>query len=214
MAMNIYNIGYLTFRLMPFIVVATFVFMSFFNWDVRGIVYLIGVGLACSLAMMINARIPPPSQSLPAQAKCGLISLGENGQVYSNIPLSITTYGFTFFYLLYFILNMAKRATSDGLGNLQQGDIATALQYNIPILVVFPLLIFLESYWIYANNCSPSWLYIAGALALGGAIGLFWGYVVTKMDPNLQIVSASSGVQVCSRPSKTYYQCRVKPKNS
>ena len=35
--------------------------------------------------------------------KCSIISLGDNGNVLSDIPLSIAVYSYTFFYMLIFI---------------------------------------------------------------------------------------------------------------
>jgi hypothetical protein len=208
-----FNLLYLAFRLAPFIIVSSFVLQSILNWDVRGIIYLLGLMIACGCTLLINRF--HKSNGVTLNPKCGIISLGEEtGATISNYPLSMTTYGFTFFYLFYFILNMAKRGTTDGLGNLQQGDVLTAIKYNLPTMIVFPLLIALEFIWILMNACSQNWLYIFASLCVGGIIGLLWGYIVVSIDPNLQIVTSSSGVQVCSRPSKTYYQCRVANKST
>ena len=210
-SVNIYNILYLVFRLAPFIVVVSFLLQSVLNWDIRGIVYLVGLGLACFVNITANKYVKPLNIVDPIiHARCGILSLGPNGTMYSKYPLSITTYGYTFFYIFYWIVKMAQRTSSDGLGNVQKADLASAIKYNIPTFIVFPLLILLESIWINVHKCSPNWIYIFGSLVIGGVVGLFYAYIVSKLSPNMQIVSGGSNMDVCNRQSKVLYKCKAR----
>lgn len=195
---------------MPFVIVCSLVLSSILSWSISGIIYILGLAITCGFTMFVNSRVVPSASALIPNAKCGIISLGENGSTYSNFPLSSVTYAFTFFYIFYFIIGSAKQKTSDGLGNLKKGNLLTVLQYNLPVLILFPVLMALDSFWIVSNNCSPHWLYIVASIMIGCGFGLVWGYIIESMDPSLAIVTSSSGAQVCTRPSKTFYQCRVK----
>ena len=116
MKVGITNILYLAFRLFPFILVTYFTLQSLLNWDLKGIVYLVGLIFACVLSVVfgksgfitegVSGMIPDP--------KCNIITLGESGPL-TNIPLSVTIYSYTFFYLLIFILNLANTTTPGGV---------------------------------------------------------------------------------------------------
>ena len=100
--MNLENIFYLGFRTAPFILVFFFIFQSLLNVDYRGIVYIAGVILTSSLITFLNnivdvifgtGDLQNPTLMNP---KCSVFTLGNDGNVLSKIPLSLSTYSFTF----------------------------------------------------------------------------------------------------------------------
>ena len=209
MAIHVTNVAYLAFRLMPFILVASFVLQSIINWDMKGIVYLAGLMMACGSNVFLNSMAGPSEQPLEPNPTCGLISLGENQTMFSQFPISITVYSYTFWFLFMFILNLARAKKDSNLSQIKSADLATALQENIPILIGFPLLIVAEGMWIQANQCSPSWLYSFGAMSVGGLWGFLWGLTIMMTNSErLQYISRA-GVDVCSRPTKTLYRCKT-----
>jgi hypothetical protein len=219
MAIDITNISYLSFRMAPFIIVCYFVLQSLLNWDVKGIIYLAGL-LFCSVAIiMLNGPMKylfprEISDTLIPNPKCSVISLGDNGTVLSAIPLSIAVYSYTFFYLFIFILNLGNSTNNTGiLGELNQQNLSTAFRNNIPIMIIFPMLLFLESVWIINNNCvwKPVY-YILTSTIVGGIVGVLWAILVTSLKNNNLMYLSNAGVEVCSRPSKTYFSCRIVPK--
>lgn len=187
---NISNIGYLAFRLGPFIVVCSLVLQSILNWDLRGLIYLIGVVFTYIGNFLANKAYPLPMND-DANPKCGIISLGEKGSVYSSFPLSVAVYTYTFAYILTFILT---RST-------------TGMIQNIPTMIVFPLLILMEIFWITSNKCTNIW-HIIGTLIIGGMVGAFWaGFIIYLNKPTL-MYAGSANMDVCSRPRKTYFSCK------
>jgi hypothetical protein len=101
MALDISNVFYLAFRLGPFLVVSNFLFQSVLNWELRGIIYLCGLLLAALLAYLCNGPVntlfpADVSHIFAPNAKCNVISLGENGRLLSQIPLSVCVYAYTY----------------------------------------------------------------------------------------------------------------------
>lgn len=221
MAIDVSAVSYLSFRMAPFIIVSYFVLQSFLNWDLKGIIYLAGL-LFCSVAIvMLNGPMKylfprDLTDTLIPNPKCSVISLGDNGNVLSTIPLSIAVYSYTFFYLFIFILNLGNSHDNKGvLGDekLSGRELTTAFRQNIPIMIIFPLLLILESVWIINNNCiwKPIF-FILISIIVGGIVGVLWALVITSLKNNSLMYLSNSGIDVCSRPSQTYFRCKVVPK--
>lgn len=216
MGMNIGNICYLAFRMAPFIIVSFFVLQSILNVDIKGIIYLAGLLMICTIITYMNGIVnsiidtTDTDNPLP-NPKCSIITLGEAGGYLSKIPLSLTVYSFTFFYLLIFIMNTASTNTKGVLDpkSLSSKSINTVLQQNAPIFIIFPLLIILESIWLLTYNCVQNILIRGGiAIILGSIWGTIWALIISSSgNPNLQYLS-KSGVDVCNRPSKSLYKCK------
>jgi len=214
--MNIGNISYLAFRMAPFIIVSFFVLQSILNVDIKGIIYLSGLLMICTIITYMNGIVnsiidtTDTDDPLP-NPKCSIITLGEAGGYLSKIPLSLTVYSFTFFYLLIFIMNTASTNTKGVLDpkSMSSKSINTVLQQNAPIFIIFPLLIILESVWLLTYNCVQNILIRGGiAIFLGSIWGTIWALIISSSgNPNLQYLS-KSGVDVCNRPSKSLYKCK------
>ena len=216
MGIDITNVSYLSFRMAPFIIVCFFILQSLLNWDLKGIIYLAGL-LFCSVTIvLLNGPMRhffprPDFQDIP-NSKCSIISLGDNGNLLSAIPLSIAVYSYTFFYMLIFIFNLGNRTDNKGVlgeSKLSTPDLNAAFQQNIPTLILFPLLCILEIFWIMINSCVYEPLYfITCSFVVGAIFGVSWAILITSLkNPSLMYLS-KSGVEVCSRPSKTYFSCK------
>jgi len=195
MNLDVVAFGYLFLRLAPFILVCFFSLASIFNQDLRGLIYLIGLLLACSSVAMVgkyansyNILLPEPTQP----ELCKLITIGDS-DMFAALPLSQTTFGYTFAYLMFFILKSKN--------NLVQQNIAT--------IVFFPLLILADLAWNKKNNCyriSSSMV----ALFVSGLIGVIWAAIIESTNsPNLPYFSGMSNGEVCSRPTKQSFKCNV-----
>ena len=221
MGIDITNVSYLSFRMAPFIIVCYFILQSLLNWDLKGIIYLAGLLFCSVFVVMLNE---PMKHFFPAEEtdnifrnpKCSVISLGEGGNLLSNIPLSIAVYSYTFFYLFIFILNLGNSDDDKGvLGEkgLSGRELSTAFRQNIPIMIIFPVLMILESLWIVNNNCVRKPLFfILASMIVGGVVGVLWALVITSIKNNQLMYLSNAGVEVCSRPSQTYFRCKVVPK--
>lgn len=220
MNQNFGNIVYLAFRLAPFILVSFFLLQSFINWDLKGIMYLVGLLIATVFTVFIGKNKPFKQEmatktmlsELP-NPRCNVVTLGQDGFLLSSLPVSITTYTYTLMYLLCFMINLARTSSSDTVSykNISSKSLNGIMGQNIPILVLFPLLILSESYWIISNKC----LYgvrpimsIITAIIIGGIFGLCWAsFIVYTGKKELQFI-ATSGMDVCNRPSKAVYRCK------
>jgi hypothetical protein len=200
----------------PFIIVCFFILQSLLNWDLKGIIYLAGLLFTSVIILALNPLMkkffPNEYEEDIPNEKCNIISLGDGGNILSAIPLSIAIYSYTFFYMLIFIFNLGNRTNNKGiLGNtkLSAPDLSVAFKQNIPTLVLFPLLCILEIFWIMTNNCVYQPLYyITCSVIIAGGCGTLWAIIITSLNlPDLMYLS-KSGVEVCSRPSKTYFSCK------
>jgi len=192
MEINIAKVLYLFLRLSPFIVVCYFTLMSIFNQDIKGLIYLSGLMFTCILAFGIGNingdQMPTPGSM---KMECKITSLGENDASLSKAPLGILTLAYTYSYLIYIIstYNMVNK--------------------NIPILVIFPLLIITEIMFQMKYECTTN-IYIPISLILGAFCGAMWALLVDSTGyTDLQLFNGVSTKQVCDRPSATKYRCRI-----
>jgi hypothetical protein len=221
MGLNLIELPYLIFRLAPIIIVFFFIFQSFLIWDMKGVFYICGLLLTCFFVLLANSGLNvvfPITVTDDISPKCRTITLGENGEYYSNIPLNLVVYSFTFFYLLIFIFNLANPNSTVGIldtSTFTQSSINNALQQNIPVLVFFPLLILAELFWINVNSCVSTdikefVIYTLSGIIIGAIGGLTWAVLITSIGvPQLQYITSGNN-NVCSRPSKTLFRCKPK----
>jgi hypothetical protein len=205
----------------PFIIVSFFVLQSVLNVDIKGIIYLAGLLMVCTIVTFMNGLVNSFADNqtdvdnpLP-NPKCSIITLGEAGGYLSKIPLSLTVYSFTFFYLLIFVMNTASSNPKGVLDtkSMTSNSISSVLQQNLFLFIIFPALILMESLWLLMHNCVQNILIRGGIAILMGAIGgILWALIITSVgNPSLQYMS-KSGVDVCNRPSKSLYKCKVNTK--
>ena len=220
MKQGLENVLYLAFRLAPFILVCFFTLQSLFNWDLKGMIYIIGLVLASAVTLLFGRSHPfktgnPASVGELPNPRCNVITLGDDGGIVSTLPLSITVYSYTLFYLLVFMLNLANTANSKGVlsgKSIKQTNIGAVMLQNVPVLILFPLLIVLESSWIVANRCLSDvrpLISILCSVAIGAGVGVMWAVFVTYLNkPELQYIN-KAGLEVCNQPSKMVYRCRA-----
>ena len=186
---NLNFILYTAFRLAPFILVSFFSLSSLLNQDLKGIIYLAGLLLACFLAVLAGNQISSHTIDTKNTMVCDVLTLTENGRL-SNVPLSMTVFCYTFFYLVYII-----------------GKYKLANQ-NVPTIIVFSLLIIGEYVWNMSYGCSGNTGLLV-AFAVGSLVGTAWSAIIdsTKMT-ELQYFNGISNSAVCSRPSKQIFKCK------
>jgi hypothetical protein len=199
---SVFDISYLAFRLAPFIIVCSFVLQSIINFDIKGIVYLTGLMLACFLNLIFNSSFNSPITDGEINPMCSVISLGGSNGFYSQFPISLTVYSYTLSFLLTFVWTV------------QSSSLATSLYYYIPLLVVFILLIVCESIWVVTNSCIKSWVNSVGAIVIGAGVGAGYGFAIVRTkDPSLQFVN-NTGLDICSRPVKQKFKCTTTTKST
>jgi len=184
--LNLITLSYLFFRLAPFIIVCYFSLSSVFNQDIKGLIYLGGLMIACVFGVTLGSvfgEVPGERETV-----CNMITIGNNGS-FSKIPLGIVMLSYTFFYLLYIILKYSIQNS------------------NIPTILLFSMLIAGDIVWNFSNKCYNA-LGIFGSLIIGGSFGYLWGIVIDSIGkPNLLYLNVGSDQTVCSRPSAQLYKC-------
>jgi hypothetical protein len=184
--LNIITLSYLFFRLAPFIIVCYFSLSSIFNQDIKGLIYLAGLMIACVFGIILGSLFGEmPDNREPV---CNMITIGNNGS-FSKIPLGIVMLTYTFAYLLYIIISHS------------------IINSNIPTIILFSFLIAGDIVWSKYNNC----YHIANifvSIIIGGLLGWAWGVVIDSINrPNLLFMNIGSDKTVCSRPKSTLFKC-------
>ena len=212
--LNLTKIFYTAYRLFPFILVSFFTLSSLLNQDIKGIIYLAGLLIACFVSTIVGSTFPKTFEKIPTAAPapapdpdpatatatatatdfnliCNSLTLGEDGPI-SKLPLSMTVYSFTFFYLVYII----------GKYKLANQNIITILFFSTVILG--------DWYWHRLFNCN-SHSSLFGAFAIGTIIGLAWSAIIASTGKvELQYFNGISNKEVCKLRTKQKFLCRSK----
>lgn len=107
MNLSIGTFFYLFMRLFPFIIVCFFVIISIFNWDLKGLVYLVGLLITTSLFYIFNIN------NLNDDVQTTTINCTRLFD--TNLPVNIIVIGFTIGYLFTtLILNSLSQKTGYG----------------------------------------------------------------------------------------------------
>lgn len=217
--MDLFGLLYLFFRLSPFIIACFFSLISIFNSDLKGFIYLVGLIFSTAITMGVgtlnesnmssltstplnvssvtSAPVISPVINNPITGGqfnsgaippvCNTLSLG-GFTGFSKVPLSTAVLSYTFFYLVYVIAknNMAL--------------------YNIPTLILFPILILSDMGWNIQNGCYPLFRCVVSLIVAGG-IGLLWSYIVSIYMPNMQYLIVGSNREMCMKPSDQTLIC-------
>lgn len=189
---NLSNILYIAFRLAPFLLVSFFTMSSIFNYEYKGLIYLVGLLLTSAIAIGLsrNAIFENLSSSNNSELFiCNSLTLTSIGPL-SNIPLSILVSTYTFAYLMYFIY------------------LSNAWLQNISTYVVFILLIVGQIYWTKTNSCAlPAAIFASILIGAGG--GLLWGISINNMGiSQLGYFNGLGNQNVCSIPKKQTFKCK------
>ena len=190
--LNLTNIFYTAYRLAPFILVSFFTLSSILNQDLKGIIYLAGLLIACFFSVIVGKSEVFDTTVTPSTI-CNTFVLTNAGP-FSRLPLSMTIFTYTFGYLLYII----------GLYGLAKDNITT--------IILFSLLIISEWTWNIFFTCN-SHMRLIGAFLVGSIIGVSWSAIIASTKQvNLQYFNGISNKEVCSLNKNVKFRC--KPKGS
>jgi len=192
MELNIITIIYLFFRLAPFIIVSYFSISAIFNQDIKGAIYLAGVIMAAVLTVVMGNSLNDDYITIKEkQPVCNMLTLGSTG-TYSKIPLGIAVMSYTLIYLVFVIVKY------------------NMIMYNLPTLILFPILILGDFIWNVKNDCfKPVGVLIS--IIAGGGMGALWAFIIDTINqPKLQYFNVGSDKTVCQRPSKQLFKCTFK----
>ena len=197
MELNFITYAYLFVRLAPFIIVSCFTLNSILNLDLRGLIYLVGLLLACFVATVVS-KIPMfDYDNSDGNMLCNIITLSNNSSPLSNIPLGQVTLAYTFFFIVSIIIKYNDK--KDALVNR-----------NIASLIIFPILILCDAFWTYTHRCTKPGNIIF-AFLIGAGIGAFWSLTLDSLKMfDMSMFNGINNRDVCSRPSKSIFRCTPK----
>lgn len=208
MEANLYTLFYLFFRLSPFIVACFFSMISIFNSDMKGLIYLIGLIFSIAITWLFGRSIITNNnlermgiefgksdgdgssgmvEENGIPNVCNFLSLG-GFHSFSKVPLGLAVLSYTFFYLLFTIAihNMAI--------------------FNLPTLILFPVLLLADIWWNISNGCFPVVSCLMSLIVAGG-LGVGWSAFVKEYIPTMQYLMVGGNRQMCMKPSTTYFTC-------
>ena len=168
----------------PYILVGFFFLLSFFNTNLKGIAYLIGLIVLLFLSGLVGAMFPGSENS---KAVCGLFS--DNLKMGSSLPFGLIVYGFTFSYLFFPMIQTTMM--------------------NYPLIIGLLMLIGIDVTFLTSKEC-VSFNHIMIAIAMSIIFGFVWYLCVQSVSPSLLYhVDYLSDKQVCSMPSQQKFKCSV-----
>jgi len=190
--LNLTNIFYTAYRLFPFILVSFFTLSSLLNQDLKGIIYLAGLLIACFLSSVVgNSNVFNTAlynEENDYSKICNALVLGEKSP-YSKLPLSMTVFSYTFFYLI-FVIAKYKLANQ-----------------NVISIILFIVLIISDWIWNTMFKCNSHERLFA-ALIVGCGVGLAWAAIIDSTKKvELQYFNGIANKNVCKMSSKQKFRC-------
>ena len=192
-ALNLKFILYTAFRLSPFIIVCFFSLSSIINNDLKGIVYLAGLLLACGIAVIGGSGLQGYVSVVPNENEqiCNTLTLTDTGK-FSSVPLSLVVISYTLAYLMDVMVHYKL------------------ILENVSTIVIFLSLIIGEIIWNRSYGCVSTIMLVA-AIIIGLGAGIGWARVIRSTGSiKLQYFSGIGNSQVCSRPSNQKFRCTTK----
>jgi hypothetical protein len=188
--LNLTNIFYTAYRLSPFILVCFFTLSSILNQDLKGIIYLAGLLIACFISVIVGkSEVFNSNDTLASPTICNSFTL-TSAEPFSKLPLSMTIFTYTFGYLLYII----------GLYGLAKDNIIT--------IILFSILIIADWAWNTFFNCN-SHIRLFGGFLVGSIIGVSWSAIIASTKQvNLQYFNGISNKEVCSLNKNVKFRCK------
>ena len=195
MEINFATLFYLFLRLAPFVLVCFFSLLSIFNFDLKGVVYLVGVIITMIVSIVLGNLITDTIPADPTEL-CDIINLSNSS--FPSLPIGQSIIGFTSAYListLYFNDSNYKN---------------NAILNNWPTIAFFSILVICDVYWNnYKNKCYG---YIHSLITYSSSIGIgiLWSSIIfdTK-TPSLQFFPKYKNNELCKRASEKTFKCRV-----
>ena len=189
--MGIKDLLFITYRIMPFIMVSFLVISSLFTGDLSGLLVLVGLLLTSMITIGIS-QMPfiksrysdtAPDDAYNKLKQCNLITM--DNQLLSYLPLSTHTIAYIFGYFIYVIVTNRLSQSNGGIIAILTILLAIDIVYNF-------------------KNCAGEFVFIPLIVGLLG--GVTWGVMVGKKN---QMIPKSEGSSKCS-VNKGLYKCKIK----
>ena len=175
-----------------------FLLMTIFRMDMRAGVYLLGitvlfvfvyaVGNMLDGFLVLNSRV--------SSVVCSTLALGKTERM-SKLPLSLSLYSFSIWYILYIILSLpASRGLRDKV-----------LVANLHLILTLGVLFAGEFAWLILY--CDEWLLLLFTSVIAGLFGAFWAWAISKTrlsSYQFNPVKGDTG-ETCSMTSANVFVC-------
>lgn len=189
MQLNLSNILQFFSAISPLLLTFCLVLMSFFNQDIKGLVYLGGILIASLINLfLLNTFQVKPENGIPPS--CNLIDFPFNLNEYVSPAFNSMFISFT---LLYLMMPMSYISSM-----------------NYPIVIFVSSLLILDAVTKYMGGCTTISGIFLGSI-VGSVLGIIWFvllYSTGHKDLLFFNLEPSNNV-VCSRPGKQTFKCNV-----
>ena len=171
--------------ILPYVLIGSFLLLSVFDKNLKGLIYVVGIMLMISFSSII---IPPsPNNDLNRKRACRLFDIFG---LIKKLPFSIMIYSFTFMYLLL--------------------PMYIFEQINYIILILIGLSIVLDTIFRLKYSCD-NYTFILSAGILGTIMGLLWFGLVYSINLDmLYHTELISDKLACSMNSEQKFSCKIK----
>jgi len=190
MEISLASLFYLAFRILPFILVVYYVISSMIYQQMDALIFLAGLLITSILALMVGLFETFKTSARVGNDKtiCYSLSFGKKEMI-SSLPLSVVIYSYALSYLGIPILHYHRN------------------QSNLPFLIFFPIVLFLDMLWLYLLGCSSVLnIFTAGLVGMTG--GLSWSEIVYQSSfRNKQIDSILTNDDTCQMSSTKGFTC-------
>lgn len=178
----------------PYALIAFFLFLSLFNLNIKGIMYLIGLIVVLLFSNILNTFLPlswlGDDKSKAICSVFGVKQLLDNKVQTPGLPFGTIVYSYTFFYLL--------------IPMIQNSMMNYAVVMALLLLLGVDILIQIQS------GCTNFPLIIM-SIILTTCITIIWvGFILGSYMPNVTYhTDYLSNKEVCSMPSQQKFKCNV-----
>jgi hypothetical protein len=163
---------------------------SFFNGNIKGLVYLGGAMIAATIGLMLQPIIGSKKDLLNASGACDLFEMPFYGNSFNSPSLHSLFIAFTTAYLF------MPMISNDAM--------------NYPVLISLVVLFCVDAFTKTQGKCTTGLGVFVGGL-LGVVLGLaYWAiFHYAGMKSVLYFEPEGSNNVVCNRPSRQTFKCKV-----
>ena len=173
----------------PYVLIGFFALMSLFNFNFKGVIYIIGVILLLVLASTICGIYGGEENTTEDASKFVCTIFGIENGLFENVPFGVLVYTYTFIYLL--------------LPMIQTSSI------NYPMLISLMLIGAVEVVVQSSNGC-VNFLQLVITIICSIIFGFMWSAFILSVEPDLLYhTDFTSDRAVCSMPSEQKFKCKV-----
>jgi hypothetical protein len=190
--MDIKDLLFLIYRMMPFIIVAFLVISSLFSGDFSGFLLLVGIMISSLITIAVSSFVVKGIEAKDPDImnnwyndlhNCNILTINET--VLSFLPLSTHTFAFIFGYFIYVIVTN-KLVIKNAL-----------------LIAMVTILVFIDVLYNF-NSCAKG--YVLLPLIIGVFSGVIWALMIGKKN---QMIPQEDGASKCN-VTKGLYKCKIK----